>query len=60
MSNMVNFSLQVPEELLDKAKNVSETFRSDFETDMVHLLECYVDSYQKIMRDPAAKALLKG
>lgn len=58
MPNMVNFNLQVPEELFIKAKNVSESFRSDFESDMVHLLECYVDSYQKIMRDPAAKALL--
>lgn len=56
----VSVTLQVPEELLDKVRKVSVAFQSDFETDMVHLMECYVDSYQQLQRDPVAKVVLKG
>lgn len=52
--------LQVPEELFNQVKDVSKAYQSDFNTDIVHFLEYYVSTYQKLVIDPAAKVLLKG
>ena len=55
----VTVVLQVPEDLLIQVKNVSDSFKSDFNSDMIILMESYVKSYQNLLRDPAAKALLE-
>lgn len=54
------FEIEGDYELLAKLTNISVSFQSDLNSDMVHLMECYVDSYQKLQTDPAAKILLGG
>ena len=60
MGNVQVMQIQVPTELYAKLTNISVSFHSDLNSDLVHLMECYVDSYQKLQTDPAAKILLGG
>ena len=60
MGNTQIMSISVPAELYAKLTNISISFQSDLNSDMIHLMECYVDSYQKLQSDPAAKILLGG
>lgn len=58
MSNTVMLTVPIPQELYINMQKVSSSFKSDLNDDLVHLMECYVDSYQKLLRDPSAKILL--
>ncbi|MBQ8519173.1 MAG: hypothetical protein IJ455_06210 [Agathobacter sp.] len=60
MGNVQVMQIQVPSELYTKLTNISISFQSDLNSDLVHLMEVYVDSYQKLQTDPAAKILLGG
>ena len=60
MGNVQVMQIQVPTELYTKLTNISISFHSDLNSDLVHLMEVYVDSYQKLQADPAAKILLGG
>ena len=60
MGDLTSMSIQVPTELYTKLTNISISFQSDLNSDIVHLMECYVDSFQKLHSDPAAKILLGG
>lgn len=59
MGNTKVMSIQVPTELYTKLTNISVSFQSDLNSDLVHLLECYVDSYQKLHADAALSSLLE-
>ena len=59
MGNTQVMSIQLPAELYAKLTNISTSFQSDLNSDMVHLMECYVDSYQKLHTDAALSSLLE-
>lgn len=60
MDNITVINISVPDELLVKLHYISDSFNSDLNSDVVNLLQCYVDSFQKLHSDPAAKVLLGG
>ncbi len=41
----------VPSEVLDQLHYISDTFDSDFETDMLNLFKCYIESFKKLYPD---------
>ena len=59
MSSQTIFSMSIPTELLNQLNKISINFGTDLNSDMVHLMECYVDSFQKLHADSASKALLE-
>lgn len=58
MSNFVDMNVRVPIDLYDNLVKISSFAKSDLNTDLVHLFECYVDTGKEILRDPAARILL--
>ena len=58
--NDVNVVLCVPKDLYEQVKNVSLAYQSDFQTDMVRLMEMYVSSYRALTLDPAVAVLVGG
>lgn len=59
MGDLTFMSIQVPTELYTKLTNISISFHSDLNSDLVHLMEVYVDSYQKLHSNPAASSLVE-
>ena len=59
MGNTKVMSISVPAELYAKLTNISISFQSDLNSDMVHLMECYVDSYQKLHADAAVSSFME-
>lgn len=49
MSNTTVLQLNVPSELYQKVRNISVSFGTDFDTDLVSLLECYVSSFERLL-----------
>ena len=47
MKNTV-FVCSVPSEVLEQLHFISDTFDSDFETDMLNLFKCYIESFKKL------------
>lgn len=59
MGDLTSMSIQLPTELYTTLTNISISFHSDLNSDMVHLMECYVDSYRKLQAAEAAASLLE-
>ena len=54
-----NINFSVPADLFRQVNQISISFKSDLESDLVLLLQSYVKSYQNLLCDPAAKVLLE-
>lgn len=59
MADMTVLQVEVPSDLLQEVRNISVSFHSDLNDDIVHLMECYAESFRRLRSDPAAKVLLK-
>ena len=57
-SNSYDVTISVPADLFRQVNQISISFQSDIESDIVHLMECYVNSFQQIHSDPVGKILL--
>ena len=58
MQNSTLLSVPIPIELYNELNKISLNFGTDLNSDMVHLMQVYVDSFQKLHPD-SAKALLE-
>jgi len=58
MNNYIDMKVRVPVELYHDLVDITRYSQTDMNTALVHLFECYVDAGRKMLKDPAAKALL--
>lgn len=60
MVDVTVFNVQVPAELFNDVEKVCAYYGSDFRSEVVRLLEIYVDSYKRLTSHPAFKDIVGG
>lgn len=58
-TNVVDMNIRVPKDLHENLVLISAVANSDLNADLLHLLECYVDTGKRLLAFPAAVDFLE-